>query len=177
MNKRTRIFNTPVGVGVDHTPGSESIAKLGVLRVVRMFRLVLGVQVIEIPIELIEAVARREELILVTKVVLAELSGGVPLVLEQLCDRRVLLLQTEVGGHSLVLANVDGEVYALDDRCSHQEFPLSDGELDGASLECIYHGATFDVCSGRATGMPAIAPVKTYEVEVRDQEIYVQIDG
>lgn len=87
------------------------------------------------------------------------------------------LLETEVGGHQLVLANVDGEVYALQNRCSHQEFPLSDGELEGTSLECIYHGATFDVCSGRATGLPAIAPVKTYEVDVRDQEIYVQIDG
>ena len=87
------------------------------------------------------------------------------------------LLEVEAGGHRLVLANVEGEVYALEDRCSHQEFPLSDGDLDGTTLECIYHGATFDVCSGRATGLPAIQPVKSYEVEVRDQEIYVQIDG
>lgn len=87
------------------------------------------------------------------------------------------LLEVDADGQRLVLANVDGEVYALEDRCSHQDFPLSDGELEDTTLECIYHGATFDVCSGRATGLPAIQPVKTYEVEVRDQEIYVQIDG
>jgi len=86
------------------------------------------------------------------------------------------LLEVEEDGHKMVLANVDGDIYALQDRCSHQDLPLSDGELDGASLECIYHGATFDVCSGRATGLPAIKPIKTYAVDVRDTEIFVQID-
>ena len=86
------------------------------------------------------------------------------------------LLEVETDGQELVLANVDGDIYALQDRCSHQDFPLSDGELDGSSLECIYHGATFDVCSGRATGLPAIKPIKSYSVDVRDGEIFVQID-
>ena len=85
------------------------------------------------------------------------------------------LFEVEAGGEQIVLANVDGELYALQNRCSHQDLPLSDGELDGDRLECLYHGATFDVCTGNAMGLPAIRPVETYTVELRGQEIYVQV--
>ena len=85
------------------------------------------------------------------------------------------LLEVEVGQERVVLANVDGDLYALQNRCSHQDLPLSDGELDGDQLECLYHGARFDVCTGRAMALPAIKPVETYLVELRGEEIYVQI--
>ena len=83
----------------------------------------------------------------------------------------------EAEGERIVLANVDGDLYALEDRCSHQDYPLSDGELDGTRLECIYHGARFDVRTGRAVQLPAIRPVKTYEAEVRDGDVYVLVEG
>ncbi len=86
------------------------------------------------------------------------------------------LLGVEAGNEKVVLANVDGDLYALEDRCSHQDYPLSDGELEGDRLECIYHGARFDVCTGRAVALPAIRPVRTFEVEVRDEGVYVKID-
>ncbi|MFP3948277.1 MAG: non-heme iron oxygenase ferredoxin subunit [Longimicrobiales bacterium] len=86
------------------------------------------------------------------------------------------LLGVRANGAAIVLANVDGDVYALKDQCSHQEYPLSDGELDGQTLECIYHGACFDVTSGKATQLPAIKGVRTYEVDVRDSEIFVKMD-
>jgi len=85
------------------------------------------------------------------------------------------LLDVEAGRESIVLANIDGDLYALENRCSHQDLPLSDGELDGDRLECLYHGARFDVCTGKAVGLPAIKPVETYPVELRGQEIYLQI--
>ncbi len=85
------------------------------------------------------------------------------------------LLDIEAGAETIVLANVDGDLYALQNRCSHQDLPLSDGELDGDQLECLYHGARFDVCTGKAMGLPAIKPVETYAVELRGQDIYVQI--
>ena len=75
-----------------------------------------------------------------------------------------------------VLANVDGNIYALEDRCSHQDYPLSAGELDGDELECPFHGARFDVCTGRAIQLPAVAPVRTFQVEVRDGDVYVRLD-
>lgn len=81
-----------------------------------------------------------------------------------------------VGRVEIVLANVDGTMYALEDNCSHQDFPLSDGELEGTELECTFHGAKFDVCTGEATQLPAVRPVKTFEVEDRDGAIYVRVD-
>jgi len=78
-------------------------------------------------------------------------------------------------GQPLVLANVDGTICALEDRCSHEEFPLSDGELDGGDLICLYHGARFDACSGRNKGLPAVRPVRSFRVEVRDGEVFVEV--
>jgi nitrite reductase/ring-hydroxylating ferredoxin subunit len=75
----------------------------------------------------------------------------------------------------VVVANVDGDLYALEDRCSHQEFPLSDGELHGSDLMCIYHGAHFDACTGKNKALPAVRPVKSYPVEARDDGIYVEL--
>ena len=80
-----------------------------------------------------------------------------------------------VDGNKIVIANVDGDLYALKDRCSHANFPLHDGELNGSELTCIHHGAKFDACTGEARGFPAIRPVETYEVEVRDGDIFIQI--
>lgn len=88
------------------------------------------------------------------------------------------LLGVEVEDHKIVLvATDDGSFYALQDRCSHADFPLSDGELlDGGRLECQYHGAKFDAASGRAVALPAIRPVKTYDVRVDGEDILVDLE-
>lgn len=78
-----------------------------------------------------------------------------------------------VGSDPVVLANVDGTVHAVRDRCTHEEFPLSDGDLEGNILVCPYHGARYDVCSGAARGLPAVKPVKSYPVEIREDGIYI----
>ena len=83
------------------------------------------------------------------------------------------LTSVRLDGEDVVVANVDGEVYALEDMCSHEEYPLSGGDLEGKEVECMLHGARFDVCTGNATRLPAVRPVKTFEVEVRDGDIYV----
>ena len=82
-------------------------------------------------------------------------------------------VHTEAG--PVVLANVHGQIYALEDRCSHQDYPLSAGEVEDGQIECAFHGARFDVCTGRATQLPAITPVRTFEVEVRDDGIYLKL--
>ncbi|MDE2875088.1 MAG: non-heme iron oxygenase ferredoxin subunit [Gemmatimonadota bacterium] len=82
-------------------------------------------------------------------------------------------VSTETG--AVVLANVDGDIYALEDRCSHQDYPLSAGELEGDELECPFHGARFDVCSGRALQLPAITPVRSFPVDVRNGDIFIRI--
>ena len=79
-----------------------------------------------------------------------------------------------VGANPVVLANVDGAVYAVMDRCSHEDLPLSDGEVEGGNVVCQYHGARFDLATGAARGLPAVRPIKTFPVELRDDGIYVQ---
>lgn len=86
------------------------------------------------------------------------------------------LLSVSAGGARIVLANVEGHFYALRDRCSHADFPLHDGFLEGTELECLHHGAKFDVCTGAARGLPAIRPVQSYPVEVREGAVFVQTD-
>ncbi len=75
----------------------------------------------------------------------------------------------------VVLANVDGKICALEDQCSHEEFPLSDGDLEGGDIVCTYHGARFDACTGARKALPAVLPVKSFPVEVRDGDVYVDI--
>jgi nitrite reductase/ring-hydroxylating ferredoxin subunit len=85
------------------------------------------------------------------------------------------MLGAVLEGQELVICNVDGDFYAVEDLCSHQDLPLSDGELDGSELICVHHGARFDVCTGRALCLPALRPIRTFETELRDGEIWVQL--
>ena len=78
-------------------------------------------------------------------------------------------------GVPVVIANVDGHLCALRDQCSHDDYPLSDGELDGKDVVCQYHGARFDACSGARKTLPAIRPVQSYPVEVRDGEVWIDV--
>lgn len=79
-----------------------------------------------------------------------------------------------VGPDPVVVANVDGEFFALRDQCSHEDLPLSDGEIEGPVVVCMYHGARFDLASGAPRGLPAVKPVKRFDVEVRGDEVFVR---
>ncbi len=85
------------------------------------------------------------------------------------------LMGVEVDGQEIVLANKDGSIYALEDCCSHEEFPLSDGEITGDQLTCALHGARFDLETGEAKALPAVMPVDTFECRVEGDEIQVRI--
>jgi 3-phenylpropionate/trans-cinnamate dioxygenase ferredoxin subunit len=86
------------------------------------------------------------------------------------------LLQVDIGeDHKVCLANVDGHIYAIQDNCTHKDFPLSAGTLDNGTLECVWHGAKFDVATGKAVRLPAVKPVKTYEVHVEGADILIDV--
>jgi nitrite reductase/ring-hydroxylating ferredoxin subunit len=74
----------------------------------------------------------------------------------------------------VLLANVDGVFYALQDACGHRAMPLSKGRLAGHVVECPLHFATFDVRTGKPLDGPASADVPSYEVQVRDDTVYVR---
>ena len=81
----------------------------------------------------------------------------------------------EVEDRLVVLFHVDGQVYCMDDVCTHDGGPLSDGELDGCQIACPRHGARFDVTTGGALTMPATQDTLCHYVKVDDQFIYVKI--
>ena len=82
----------------------------------------------------------------------------------------------EVTGVPIAVFNLDGDLYALEDRCSHEDFELSAGPLDAEHgvLTCVLHGAEFDVRSGRALCGPAYVPVATFPVRVDDAGIWTR---
>ena len=82
--------------------------------------------------------------------------------------------RVELAGLSMLLCNVDGAVYAIEDVCTHDGGPLDQGELEGTCVVCPRHGATFDVRSGDPT-MPAVMPVATFPVDVRGEDVYVEL--
>ncbi|GAB3455892.1 bifunctional 3-phenylpropionate/cinnamic acid dioxygenase ferredoxin subunit [Streptomonospora sediminis] len=73
----------------------------------------------------------------------------------------------------IAVFNADGEIYAVDDTCTHQNASLSDGYLEGCFIECPLHEAAFDLRTGAPTCLPAKRPVRTYPVSVEDGCVYV----
>lgn len=67
---------------------------------------------------------------------------------------------------NVAVFNVDGKFYATQDECTHKQGPLSDGELDGEVVTCPYHGAQFNVCTGKVLRGPAEKDLTTYRVVV-----------
>jgi 3-phenylpropionate/trans-cinnamate dioxygenase ferredoxin subunit len=83
-------------------------------------------------------------------------------------------ISVEVDGIEIAVVHADDDqFYAVRDECSHASIPLSEGEIDGCTLECWLHGSRFDLRTGEPTGLPAIEPVATFPVEIRDGDIYV----
>ena len=69
---------------------------------------------------------------------------------------------------------IDGELYAIEDRCSHDDGPLCEGDRDGLTVECPRHGATFDLRTGDALTLPATVGVETFPVTVRDGDVLIE---
>jgi 3-phenylpropionate/trans-cinnamate dioxygenase ferredoxin subunit len=81
-----------------------------------------------------------------------------------------------LGWTSIGVYNCNGELYALEDRCSHDDGPLCEGdwEQDECRVICPRHGSAFDLRSGRPLSLPAIEPVETYPVTVVDGVVKVE---
>ena len=78
-------------------------------------------------------------------------------------------------GLHLAVFNVEGKYYAVKNECPHAGGPLCEGELADGVVTCPWHGSKFDVRTGAIVNGPAAAPAKTYPVEVRGEDIFVQL--
>lgn len=82
------------------------------------------------------------------------------------------------GDTAILVCNYDGDYYALEDRCSHEEFELSAGafDADSGTIECALHGARFDVRDGRALCAPAYVPVTRFPVKIEGGAVWTRDD-
>jgi 3-phenylpropionate/trans-cinnamate dioxygenase ferredoxin subunit len=85
------------------------------------------------------------------------------------------------GREAVAVVRFEGEVFAIEDLCSHAEVPLSEGDVEefkGApTIECWLHGSCFDLTSGRPTNLPATEPVPVYPVRVDGDDVLVDVDA
>jgi 3-phenylpropionate/trans-cinnamate dioxygenase ferredoxin subunit len=95
---------------------------------------------------------------------LAELTEGVP-------------LRVELDDLEVAVVRVGEEIFAIEDVCSHADFPLSDGDVDDCTLECALHGSRFDLRTGKPTGPPATRPVPVFQTSVLDGDVYAEFDS
>ncbi len=90
-------------------------------------------------------------------------------------------LRVAVEGVDIAVVHTNGEVYAIEDTCSHAEVSLAEGEIDKCFIECWLHGSRFDLRTGSPTGPPAVEPVPTYPVRIEgdgpDRVILVSVTG
>ncbi len=86
------------------------------------------------------------------------------------------LKRVEAGSTPVCLARAeDGNFYALNDICTHEEFSLCEGELWGMDVECPQHGSRFNLVTGKVTGLPAVIPATTYPVTVQGDDVFVEV--
>jgi len=80
-------------------------------------------------------------------------------------------------GTKIGVFNCDGTLYAIEDRCSHDDGPLAEGEFDAATctVECPRHGSLFDLTTGRPKTLPAYAPVRTFTTAVVSDTIVLEV--
>jgi len=86
-------------------------------------------------------------------------------------------VRIEAGDEPIAVFNVDGELLAIDDTCTHQDASLADGWVEDCTVECPLHAACFDLRTGMPSGLPAKMPVRTHEVVVVDGLVYVRVEA
>jgi len=104
--------------------------------------------------------------------ILSEAAGERACALDDLPD--VGALQVIIAGEMIaVVRDEAGDVHAISDLCTHATVPLSEGEVDGCTIECWLHGSRFDLRTGEPTGLPAITPVDVYPVTIEGDDVFV----
>jgi 3-phenylpropionate/trans-cinnamate dioxygenase ferredoxin component len=82
----------------------------------------------------------------------------------------------EIDGLPVSVVRSDGELYAIEDTCSHEEVSLSEGEVEDGEIECWLHGSRFDLATGRPTSLPATRPIAVYPVKIDGDDVFVDVN-
>ncbi len=82
-------------------------------------------------------------------------------------------IKVVIAQQSIILAKVAGRVYAVEDNCSHEDYPLSLGCLEGDCIRCSLHGSRFSLATGEPQEDPADEPIRTYPVEIAGGQVWL----
>ena len=86
-------------------------------------------------------------------------------------------ISAAIDGYPVAVVHAgDGNFYAIRDECSHAAVPLSEGEIEGCTLECWLHGSRFDLRTGAPIGLPATKSVPTYPVTVIGDDVFLKLE-
>jgi len=78
-------------------------------------------------------------------------------------------------GNNALLAKINGKIYCMEGDCSHAGGPLWEGELEGNTVTCPWHGGQFDITTGKAVRAPAFLTKKTYNVKIAGDDVFVVV--
>ena len=90
-------------------------------------------------------------------------------------DRGHRVELSDDGEIAVALVRTDDGVYAVEDRCSHEDYPLSEGWVEDHTLECALHGSRFDLKSGEPDSPPAVRPVRVFPVRLEAEDVLVDL--
>lgn len=81
-------------------------------------------------------------------------------------------------GQALTVAIVShgDRLYAIEDQCSHGNVPLSEGDVEGDTIECYLHGSVFDLATGRPLNLPATEPVRVFACRIEGDDVLIDVD-
>jgi 3-phenylpropionate/trans-cinnamate dioxygenase ferredoxin subunit len=83
--------------------------------------------------------------------------------------------RVELDGVPVSLVRTEGEVFAINDICSHANVSLSEGEVENCHIECWLHGSSFDLRTGKPDSLPATQPVPVYPVKIEGDDVLVSV--
>lgn len=89
------------------------------------------------------------------------------------------IMSKSINGKNIALVKIKDQIFAFDDECTHEKFPLSHGMVEEKNgnpiLECSYHGSKFNLKTGKVLSLPATKPLKIYKTEIKDGEVWCEI--
>ena len=84
------------------------------------------------------------------------------------------LKTVEIAGRQVLVANLAGELFAIDNTCTHRGGPLNEGTVEGKVITCPWHGGQFDVTTGKVVGPPPQTDAHTYSVKVQGNDVMIR---
>ncbi len=93
--------------------------------------------------------------------------------LNEIEENQSIVIETE--GKNILVTKVKGEVYAVENNCTHENLPLNGGQIYERQVQCPHHGARFDLKTGKATQFPAVMELKTYKTKIEENNVMVAL--